>query len=127
MNEPQRKTFGEINIGDVMYSLNYKEWGVLTKHKVASVERNKHKSRIIIKDYYKYQCIGDYSKDLIIIVNNKATVGEVAPSIEGLKQYWLEYKNDRLEKLQDKLYVIKSSIEIVQKDIEKIKSIKRII
>lgn len=121
------KTFGEVNACDVMYSLNYKTWGELTEHKVAYVERNEHKSRILIKDYQKYHCVvdkGNGETDLEIIARNKATIGEVAPSIEGLKQYWLEYKNDRLEKLQGELDVIKSSIEIVQRDIEKIKSIK---
>lgn len=121
------KTFGEVHIGDVMYSFNYKTWGELTEHKVAYVERNEHKSRILIKDYKKHQCVADKGNgetDLEIIAMNKAIAGDVAPSIEGLKQYWIEYKNDRLEKLQGELDVIKSSIEIVQRDIEKIKSIK---
>lgn len=121
------KTFGEVHAGDVMYSFNYKKWGKLTEHKVVYVERNEHKSRILIKDYQKYHGVidkGNGETDLEIIARNKATVGEVAPSIEGLKQYWLEYKNDRLKKLQGELDVIKSSIEIVQRNIEKIESMK---
>ena len=33
------KTFGELQIGDKVYSLNYNKWGVLTEHTVTDIKK----------------------------------------------------------------------------------------
>ena len=63
------KTFGELQIGDKVYSLNYNEWGVLTEHTVTDIKRNDFKSVITIKGYLKYHYEGyptNYEPDLVL-------------------------------------------------------------
>lgn len=120
------KTFGEVKVGDVMYSLNYKEFGVLTKHIVDEVKHNDKRCFIRIKGYYDAD--GNYPNnekyDLVIIRPKHHTTGEVAPSIEGLKSYWIEDHNDIIAKLIEKLNTVSESIAVMQKDIAIINSIK---
>lgn len=113
------KTFGEVKVGDVMYSLNYKKFGVLTRHIVDEVKHNDTRCFIRIKGYYDVN--GNYPNnekyDLVIIRPKCHTTGEVAPSVEGLRSYWIEDHNDIIAKLIE-------HITVMQKDIAIINSIK---
>lgn len=120
------KTFGEINVGDVMYSLNYREWGILTEHIVTDVKRNDFWSAITIKGYLKYQIIGDPDSpkaDYTIVKSNKLTVGEVAPSVEGVKEFWLRETQDRINEIEKKIEEENKRLEIEYSDLQKIKNI----
>lgn len=121
------KTFGEVKVGDVMYSLNHTKFGVLTEHIVTEVKRNKYWTFIRIKGYEKRECdpdTNDEKYDLKIHRQNLATTDMVAPSIEGVKQYWIEDHTDKIKEAMEKIERINSFISVLQKDIEKINSIK---
>ncbi len=62
-NIDELKTFGELQIGDTVYSLNYKDWGVLTEHIVSNIRRNEYRTEITIKGYLKHHLIGDTDGD----------------------------------------------------------------
>lgn len=122
------KTFGEIKEGDVMYSLNYTKFGVLTEHIVSEVKRDKYRTFIRIKGYEKrglYEGAPDDEKyDLKIYRQNSATADMVAPSIEGVKQYWFEDHTNEIQKALKEIEEINKFISTLTKDIEIINSIK---
>ena len=120
------KTFGELKIGDKVYSLNYNEWGVLTEHTVTDIKRNDFKSVIIIKGYLKHQIIGDPNSDkadLEIFALNKSTIGEVAPSIEGVKQYWINEVERKIENIKEEIQNLNNCLQSELSSLDKIKNI----
>ena len=119
------KTFGELQIGDKVYSLNYNEWGVLTEHVVTDIKRNDFKSVIIIKGYLKHQIIGDPNDkaDLFLSKLNKSTIGEVAPSIEGVKQYWINEIEYRIENVKTEIQKLNNYLQGELNSLDKIKNI----
>ena len=117
------KTFGELQIGDKVYSLNYNEWGVLTEHIVTDIKRNDFKSVITIKGYLKYQCSGYYEPDLVLYRLNKSTTGEVAPSIEGVKQYWINEVERRIENIKEEIQNLNNCLQSELSSLDKIKNI----
>ena len=120
------KTFGELQIGDKVYSLNYNEWGVLTEHIVTDIKRNDFKSVITIKGYLEYQCSGyptNYEPDLVLYRLNKSTTGEVAPSIEGVKQYWINEVERRIENIKEEIQNLNNCLQSELNSLDKIKNI----
>lgn len=121
------KTFGEVDMGDVMYSLNHTEFGVLTEHVVTEVKHSETQTFIRIKGYEKRELYkdepDDEKYDLKIYRRNSATVDMVAPSIEGVKQFWIEHHNDKIKEKLEEIEKINSFISVLQKDIELINSI----
>lgn len=117
------KTYGELQIGDKVYSLNYNEWGVLTEHTVTDIKRNDFKSVITIKGYLKYQCSGYYESDLVLYRLNKSTIGEVAPSIEGVKQYWINEVERRIKNIKEEIQNLNNCLQSELNSLDKIKNI----
>ena len=120
------KTYGELQIGDKVYSLNYNEWGVLTEHTVTDIKRNDFKSVIKIKGYLEYQCPGYptcYKPDLVLYKLNKSTIGEVAPSIEGVKQYWINEVERRIENIKEEIQNLNNCLQSELNSLDKIKNI----
>lgn len=120
------KSFGELQIGDKVYSLNHNEWGVLTEHTVTDIKRNDFRSEIIIKGYLKHQIIGDSNSDkadLEIFALNKSTIGEVAPSIEGVKQYWINEVEIRIKNIKEKIQNLNNFLQRELNSLNKIKNI----
>lgn len=117
------KTYGELQIGDKVYSLNYNEWGVLTEHIVTDIKRNDFKSVIIIKGYLKYQCSGYHEPDLVLYRLNKSTIGEVAPSVEGVKQYWINEVERRIETIKEEIQNLNNCLQSELNSLNKIKNI----
>lgn len=96
------KTFGELKVGDKVYSLSYNGWGNLTEHTVTAIERNDSRSIITVKGYIKHQIVGDtenQNADLELFVNNKSEIGEVAPSIDGVMKFWFNKKTETIKRL----------------------------
>lgn len=121
------KSFGDVKVGDKLYSLNYDEWGVLTEHLVTKVTRNDIKSFITIKGYLKHQIIGDPNgakTDFEIGAFNKGTIGEIAPSIEGVKEWWVRECKDRIESIQQEIDKLQTCLQHAQSDLNKIQNIK---
>lgn len=120
------KTFGELKVGDKVYSLNYNEWGVLTEHIITKIERNDFRTIIIIKGYLKHQLIGDVNSDkadLELFALNKSTTGEVAPTKEGVKLFWIQKIESRIECLQNEINELNNRLELEYKSIDKITKI----
>lgn len=120
------KTFGELEVGDKVYSLNYNEWGVLTEHIITKIERNNVRTIITIEGYLKHQLIGDVNgdkADFVVNYLNKSTIGEVAPSIEGVKQYWIREIEYKIKCIKDEMEELTNRLELQYKSINKIKEI----
>ena len=110
------KTYGELQIGDKVYSLNYNEWGVLTEHIVTDIKRNNFKSVITIKGGY-------HEPDLVLYRLNKSTIGEVAPSIEGVKQYWINEVERRIKNIKEEIQNLNNCLQSELNSLDKIKNI----
>lgn len=120
------KTFGELKIGDTVYSLNYDEWGVLTKHTITDIKNNGFSSVIIIKGYLRHQIIGDPDgpkSDLKLFVINKSSIGEIAPSIEGVKKHWIMETEDRIKRIESEIEEKQKFLQKEYMSLEKIKNI----
>lgn len=119
------KTFGELEVGDKVYSLSYKDWGILTEHIVNEVKRNDHMTAIKVKGYYKYQIVGDANDDradLKLIRHNGSKTGDVAPSIEGVKQYWINEINSRITNIKNKIENLSKALNTQYRDLDTIKN-----
>lgn len=120
------KTFGEVKVGDKLYSLNYHEWGVLTEHLVTNVIRNDIRTLITLKGYLKHQIIGDPNgpkADLKVNEFNGRTMGEVAPSIEGVKKWWIRECKNRIDSIQQEIDELQVCLQHAQSDLNKIQNI----
>jgi len=125
-NIDELKTFGELQIGDTVYSLNYKDWGVLTEHIVSNIRRNEYRTEITIKGYLKHRLIGytDGDKaDFKLVRSNGAKIDEVAPTIEGVKQYWVNEIESRIKRIKDEIEKLNDGLNSEYNSLDKIKNI----
>lgn len=119
------KTFGELEVGDKVYSLNYKDWGILTEHIVDEVKRNDCMIAIKVKGYYKHQIVLDDNgdnDDMKLIRHNESKIGDVAPSIEGVKQYWIDEINFRIANIKNKIEDLSKALSTQYTDLDTIKN-----
>ena len=81
---------------------------------------------ITIKGYLKHQLIGDVNSDkadLELFALNKSTTGEVAPTKEGVKLFWIQKIESRIECLQNEINELNNRLELEYKSIDKITKI----
>lgn len=110
------KTFGELNIGDELYSLNDMNvpWATVTKHKISHIRKGPIFLSFVICDYYKD---GD---DLQFTARPKTTIGPFAPSLEGVKEYWKRELNDKIERQEKEIENLKAGLVDIYNSLDKI-------
>lgn len=107
------KTFGELNIGDELYSLNDMSvsFGTVTKHKITN---------IIKGPVFLTFIVDSNSEDSEFMAMPHLSEGMFAPSIEGVKEFWKREYQKGIEAQNVEIENIKETIKDMQASLNKI-------
>ena len=109
------KTFGELNIGDELYSLNAMDapWGSVTKYKITNLIKG--------PVFYTFEVFDDYySEYREFRARPKTSVGTLAPSLEGVKEFWKREFNDKISKQEKEIERLKAGLVDLYDSLDKI-------
>lgn len=108
------KTFGELEIGDILYSINdmNADWGEVTKHKITGITKYPLFVDIEIADYY------NDGASIELHERKTGTIGMLAPTLEGVKKYWeLEY-TDAIKKQEAEIASLQADLKCMKRSLE---------
>lgn len=111
-----KKTFGELEVGDELYSLNHisAPWGHVTKHKITNIKKGPYFMVIEIGNYYSN------GKSEFIRERLNGTSDYLAPTLEGVKQYWNREYKDKIESQEKEIERLKEGLVSLHSSLNKI-------
>lgn len=111
-----KKTFGELEVGDELYSLNHISvpWGHVTKHKITNIKKGPYFMEIEIGNYYSD------GKSEFIRERLNGTSDYLAPTLEGVKEYWNREYKIMIEKQEREIEDLKSGLVSLYDSLDKI-------
>lgn len=115
------KTFGELETVDVLYTLdNYNnssgkwEVGKVIKYKAIITRKDSTFVNIRIDNFYSNGAEREFKAKLT------DTIGRVAPSLEGVKEYWKQQYSYIIKSKEQELKTIKNEIAEAQENLDKV-------
>lgn len=113
------KAFSELNIGDELYCLNAMDapWGSITKYKILDIIKNP------IHWVFKYHDTY-YKEETEFRVRPNTTIGMLAPTLEGVKEYWKNDYEYHIKRKEKEIENLKADLVNMYNSLNKIMNVK---
>lgn len=108
------KTFGELEVGDILYSINdmNADWGEVTKHKITGIKTTPLFVDIEIAGYY------DDGSSIELHERKTGTIGMLAPTLEGVKKYWEREYTDAIKTQEEEIAAMQADLKCLKRSLE---------